>query len=68
VADTERPFPADTAGPMMAGIDQAVVVGGQAGEEELIAKFKADELKYPECPTFPKETRRLFFVFRQYIY
>jgi hypothetical protein len=34
------------------------VLGGQEGEEQLINMFKSQELKYQDCPTQPKETRR----------
>jgi hypothetical protein len=64
VADTESPRMVETLGPVVAdtGVpsqDSMVpVLGGQEGEEQLINMFKSQELKYQECPTQPKETRR----------
>jgi hypothetical protein len=43
--------------PGLGGAESAVVAGG-GDEEELIRQFKREELKYQECPTHPKETRR----------
>ena len=64
VADTESPRMVETLGPVVpdTGVpsqDSMVpVLGGQEGEEQLINMFKSQELKYQECPTQPKETRR----------
>ena len=36
----------------------AIIGVGGGDEEELMKQFKRDELKYQDCPTHPKETRR----------
>ena len=61
--NTEKPKMVDLGGPResdtIAPADAlGQVTGGQVGEEELISKFKSQELKYQDCPTHPKQTRR----------